>query len=84
MTTTDLSYIDQGLFTAFVPNTKEGEQAWNELASVTENTGKVLTVQAKQFISQLRKAGYTVSKAKPVKLTLKDLDAMLDELDGLL
>jgi len=54
------------------------------LASVTENTGKVLTVQAKQFIFQLRKAGYTVSKAKPVKLTLEDLDTMLDELDGLL
>lgn len=84
MTTTDLSYIDQGLFTAFVPNTKEGEQAWNELASVTDNTGKVLTVQAKQFIHQLRKAGYTVSKAKPVKLSAKDLDNMLDELDGLL
>lgn len=83
MTTSDLSYIDQGLFTAFIPNTKEGEQAWNELASVTENTGKVLTVQAKQFVYQLRKAGYTVSKAKQSKLSEDDLDKLFDELDGL-
>lgn len=73
----DLHYINQGLFTAFVPVSKEGEQAWNELSSVTEGTGKVLTVQAKEFIYQLRKAGYTVTKAPKVK----PLSA--DELDGL-
>lgn len=85
MTTVDISYIDQGLFTAFVPNTKEGEQAWNELSAVTEGTGKVLTMQAKEFIYQLRKAGYTVAKAPKVKpLSADELDNMLNELDGLI
>ena len=80
----DLTYIDQGMFTVFVPTTQEAEQAWRELATVTENTGKVPTIQAKQFIYQLKKAGYTVGKAKPVKLSSADLDAMLNELDGLI
>jgi hypothetical protein len=81
----DLHYINQGLFTAFVPVSKEGEQAWNELSSVTEGTGKVLTVQAKEFIYQLRKAGYTVTKAPKVKpLSADQLDSMLKELDGLI
>lgn len=76
----DFSYIDQGLFTAFLPNTKEAETAWRELAGVTDGTGKVPTIQAKQIIGQLRKAGYTVEKAKPVKLTGAELDAIFDEL----
>ena len=81
-TPTDLHYINQGLFTAFVPVSKEGEQAWNELSAVTEGTGKVLTVQAKEFIYQLRKAGYTVTKAPKVKpLSDDELDSMLKELD---
>lgn len=81
----DLHYINQDMFTAFVPVSKEGEQAWNELSSVTEGTGKVLTVQAKEFIYQLRKAGYTVTKAPKVKpLSADQLDSMLNELDGLI
>lgn len=77
----DLHYLDQGLFTAFVPVTKEGEQAWREMAAVTEGTGKVPTVQAKQYIAQLRKAGYTVTKAPKVKtLTANELVALFDEL----
>jgi hypothetical protein len=76
--TKDFSYFDQGLFTMFIPNTKEAEQAWNEMASTTDGTGKVPTVQAKQFIYQLKKAGYTVSKGKKPSISIDDI--LLDEL----
>ena len=74
----DFSYFDQGIFTMFIPNTKEAEQACNEMASITEGTGKVSTVQAKQFIYQLKKAGYTVGKGKKPSISIDDI--LLDEL----
>jgi hypothetical protein len=79
MKTPDITYKDHGLFTAFYAETKEGENAWRELASVTDGTGKVLTVQAKQFIASLRSAGYVVQKAKESKQSLDDIFAELDE-----
>lgn len=78
MKTPDITYKDLGLFTAFYPETKEGENAWRELASVTDGTGKVLSVQAKQFIASLRNAGYTVSKAKKAEQSLDDIFAELE------
>ena len=78
MKTPDITYKDHGLFTAFYAETKEGESAWRELASVTDGTGKVLSVQAKQFIASLRKAGYTVSKAKKAEASLDDIFAELE------
>lgn len=78
MKTPDITYKDHGLFTAFYAETKEGENAWRELASVTDGTGKVLTIQAKQFIASLRKAGYTVSKAKEAEQSLDDIFAELE------
>ena len=79
MKTPDLTYKDLGLFTGFYPETKEGEQAWKELASVTDGTGKVLSVQAKEFIASLRKAGYTVSKAKKAEQSIDDILAELED-----
>ena len=79
MKTPDITYKDHGLFTAFYAETKEGENAWRELASVTDGTGKVLAIQAKQFIASLRSAGYVVQKAKESKQSLDDIFAELDE-----
>jgi len=76
--TNDLTYIDQGLFTAFIPVSKAGETAWNEIANHSEGTGKVLTTQAKSTIAQLKASGYKVSKAK--KQAPIDADALLAEL----
>jgi hypothetical protein len=61
---TDLLYMKQGLFTAFIPESKAGEDAWRELAKQTDGTGKVFTHHLKAVISQLRKAGYTVRQAE--------------------
>jgi len=60
----DLIYMKQGLFTAFVPESKAGEDAWRELAAQTDGTGKVFTHHLKSVIFQLRKAGYTVLRAE--------------------
>ena len=79
MKTPDITYKDHGLFTAFYAETKEGESAWRELASVTDGTGKVLTIQAKQVIASLRSAGYVVQKAKESKQSLDEIFAELNE-----
>ena len=75
---TDLNYINQGLFTAFIPASKAGETAWNELAKHTDGTGKVLTIQAASTIAQLKAAGYVVRKA--IKQKPIDADSLLAEL----
>ena len=75
---TDLTYINQGLFTAFIPVSKAGETAWNEMAKQTEGTGKVLSVHANATIAQLKSAGYKVRKA--AKQPQIDADALLAEL----
>lgn len=78
----DITYIDQGLFTAFIPQTKAGEDAFREICRVQgDHTGKVLTIHAKQTIQQLRKAGYKVGKAPKQKpMTDDQLDSLLNEL----
>lgn len=69
----DFSYYDSGLFTMFVPNTKEAEHAWCELASVTDGTGKVLSIQKNQFIHSLKQAGYSVGKGKKPTESIDDI-----------
>ena len=79
----DITYIDQGLFTAFIPQTKAGEDAFREICRVQgDHTGKVLSIHAKQTIQQLRKAGYKVGKAPKQKaMTDSDLDDLISQLE---
>lgn len=79
----DITYIDQGLFTAFIPQSKQGEDAFREICRVQgDHTGKVLSIHAKQTIQQLRKAGYKVGKAPKQKpMTSDELDNLLTELE---
>ena len=77
----DIEYIDHGIFTAFIPVTKAGEVAFNQMAAYTEGTGKVLTIHKQSTIIQLRQAGYIVGKAKKQgKVTAEQADEMLREL----
>ena len=77
----DVEYIDQGLFTAFLPVSKAGEVVFNQMATYTEGTGKVLSIHKQSTIQQLRQAGYKVGKAKqPGKVTVEQADEMLREL----
>ena len=77
----DIEYIEQGLFTAFLPVSKAGEAAFNQMAAHTEGTGKVLSIHKQGTIQQLRQAGYKVGKAKKQgKVTAEQADDMLREL----
>ena len=77
----DLEYIDHGMFTSFIPVSKEGEVAFNEMAAYTEGTGKVLSIHKQSTIQQLRQAGYKVGKAKKAKeITAEQAEDMLREL----
>jgi hypothetical protein len=74
---TDLEYTNDGMFTRFIPNTPAGENAWREMAK-DDGVAAVLNNHAKAVISQLRKAGYTVAKAKPVKQSIESILAELE------
>lgn len=77
----DIVYINQGLFTAFIPQTVAGEAVFNAMAEDTHGTGKVLSVHAKAVIQQIKARGYTVGKAPKIKaLTADELDEMMREL----
>ena len=60
----DLEYKTDGIFTQFFPISEAGHTAWNQLAAKTENTGKILTFHLDQVLSQFRKCGYSVRRAK--------------------
>jgi len=78
---TDLTYTTDDMFTRFYPETKAGEEAWRVIAEQTEGSGAVLTIHAKATIAQLRKAGYSVRKARPHKeWTYDELETILAEL----
>ena len=74
--TSDLSYLTTGIFTVILPNTKEGEHVWREIVA-QEGTHKIFTIHLKAVISQIRKAGYTIVKAKPMKMSDDELLAEL-------
>ena len=77
----DLTYSKQGFFTVFFAESKAGEVAWNELASVTQGTGKIPTIQLPQFLENLRQAGYAVHKVKnrTAAEAEAELQAILDD-----
>ena len=77
----DIEYIEQGLFTSFLPVSKAGEVAFNQMAEYTGGPGKVLSIHKQGTIQQLRQAGYKVGKAKKQKkITAEQADDMLREL----
>ena len=65
----DLEYTICGLFIRFVPNTPAGEDAWRVMAA----SDPVLAIHAKAVLAQLRAAGYSVTKAKPIKINDDEL-----------
>lgn len=77
---TDLTYTSDSLFTRFFPITKAGEDAWREMAKEDGNAA-ILNHHAQSAISQLRAAGYSVSKAKkPAPVTDAEIDELLSAL----
>lgn len=75
----DLEYITTGLFTRFMPCTPDGEAAWREMAK-EDGCAAVLSIHAKAVITQLRKAGYSVAKAKKPTQTIDEILVELGDL----
>ena len=79
----DLMYTQNGLFTRFFANTKDGETAINEIIRVTGDN-IVRNDHLKSVLKQLRKSNYKVCKAKTTKKSkekvLAELDSYLNEL----
>lgn len=84
MTKSDLTYFTNGLFTLFLPNTKAGEYVWREMLSREGGGGDVIyTIQLASVLKQIRRAGYTVTKAKPITAKQRaNIFAELGELIG--
>lgn len=79
----DLIYTQNGFFTRFFADTKDGEVALSEMIRVTGDT-VIRNDHLKAVLKQLRKSGYKVYKAKPTKESkekvLAELDDLLNEL----
>lgn len=78
---TDLTYIQDKMFTTFMPETPAGETAWCEMAKKMDGVAKVFNFEANNVILQLRRAGYKVAKAK--KVTKKEMQDIFNELEAL-
>lgn len=77
----DLTYsCPDGIWTRFYPETPAGEDAYNVMAAADpQGVVAFLPLQVPGVIAQLRAAGLSVAKARPVKAG--DLEAILAELD---
>ena len=71
----DLTYTSDNMFTMFYANTASGMIAWN--AMELHSSSKILNMHLSSTIYQLKKAGYSVGKEKPSKLTIDEILAEL-------
>ena len=69
----DLTYTQDKMFTRFMPESSAGENAWREMANKMNGVAAVFNFEANNVITQLRKAGYKVGKAKPVNISDDEL-----------
>lgn len=77
----DLTYLTQGMFTAFFPETKKGKEAWRTIATTPGcEGGNILTIHLVNVIRQIKRAGLTVAKAR--KVGVDEIDAILNELNA--
>lgn len=75
----DLVYTQNGFYTRFYPETKEGESAIREMLRVTGDT-VIRNDHLKSVLKQLKKSGYKVRKAKISKETKEEVFAEIDQL----
>lgn len=80
----DLTYSTENMWTRFYPETDAGADAWRVMADADpDGVVAFLPQQVLSVLSQLRRAGLCVRKAKPrPPLSADDLDTMLAELEA--
>ena len=74
----DIEYTTDGLFARFYANTIEGEKAWSEMEKI-DGGSLVFSIHLPAVLSQLRRAGYSVRKSKPIKISTDNLLAELEK-----
>ena len=79
---TDLTYLTTGLFTTFFVESESGAVAYKELLEQNEKSNKIFTHNLKPVLSQLRSAGYKVSKAKKSNITMEQILNELNDMEG--
>jgi hypothetical protein len=62
----DFTYRADGEFVQLLPENPAAVAAWNDIAAQTDGTGKILAPHWPAVARQLRAAGYSVRKARPV------------------
>ena len=77
---TDLNYTTDGFFIMLVPNTKDGEYIWNEVAKAFDGVAKFPVHMKAGIFKQIKDAGYSIRKKRKSN---KNLDQILSELDDL-
>jgi hypothetical protein len=75
---TDIEYKNYGFITRFYPVSDDGQKAWRLFYEQNGSDG-VLKNHADSVIKQFKNAGYTVKRAKPVRLSNDELLKMLNE-----
>jgi hypothetical protein len=74
----DFSYVISGMWVSLFPNTPEAIEAFDgPIAAQSEGTGEFLAIHLPSIRSQLRAAGFTLTKAKASKASDR---ALLEEL----
>ena len=72
----DLTYLKTGFFTTFFPESKDGENVYKEMIE-QNGSPKILTRDLKNTLYQIKKAGYSVQKAKK---PTQSIDEVLNKL----
>lgn len=75
--TPDLTYITIGIYTRFFPETDAGKIAWLTMAK-DDGVAAIYSCHTDNVLRQLRKAGYSVAKAKPSTMSIDDILAELE------
>ena len=74
---TDLTYNTTGIFTTFYPESKQGEVIYNQMIE-QNGSPKIYTIHLKNVLCQIKKAGYSVKKAK--KISKKEANKIMNEI----
>ena len=74
---TDISYISDSFFVTLYPNTNHGRDVWNAINQLFPNC-KIPVSAWPGTKAQIKDAGYSVRKSRPVKMTDAEILAGLE------
>lgn len=78
----DIYYQERGLFIRFIPHTEKGEEIWRDMAK-HESSCTFLAMYKRHILKQLKEACVTYAKLPLRKMTEKETEGLLKELEEL-